>query len=828
MTIATTDRQAGPYAGDGTATVFPFSFKVFNASDIGVVTIDALGNNVTLVSGYSVFLNNDQNNNPGGNVLLTTALATGSKLLIVSNVPLTQPMALANTGGFFPTVLNDSADRIVAMIQQMANKLARTITAPPSSAETSVSLLLPDISQRGSKVLGFGPDGALAAYDQADFSGVQGPAGPQGIQGPPGATGAAGTGLTNKGAWVTGTTYTASDYVAASDGAGGQALFIAKGNPGQQFVSNTQPSSDATNWIKINAPQGPAGPAGSDASVTSANIQGALGFLPVSPTQLAAKADSADLAKANRALVSTFDAAPALILPAGTAILDITGKSVPGDFGDGAYRAVATQPTHQGKLLVGGQWFELMGEFVTPDQFLRTGDTDDRAAFQRMSDYMVAKGIITAQCAPRYYDCSSGQVSFNGIAAQLLGQGFTESGQVNGWNANISGFGETARGTWIRAGLVGSRAFTFSGGNARGARVDRIGFVQSHPTPGAGWAPTNYDYLFETVGSLGGLEIGDVMLLNINKGIICDNSGRLHLQRLRGQIFTEGLYIDRAYDLTTINMMDLWSFGTQDVNVQAYQMANLKAIRILRCDGIQADKFFVIVANKGISIETGSFGSATDIQFNNAYCDMTKIGLYIDQAGSTTHFKSFTAHGENINTPGTKQAGSCSVQLTAAASGGLHQFGYFRSEYYAVNGIKNQSNSTVTIYGQPRFQVMGGNAFSSSGGVPINTAFDPISDVSSGLGTYGIDYLPATDTKEYTYAATTNSSGAVNIAHGLSLPNGGSIRGCNAWVKGNSGEDIPMSITAVDGSFIYLTSSATYATRAVRATLRLSRFTDNW
>jgi hypothetical protein len=540
-------------------------------------------------------------------------------------------------------------------------------------------------------------------------------------------------------------------------------------------------------------------------------------------------ANQTNFSTASRGTVATYDAAPSIIQSTSAApLLSITGKTVAGDFGDAAYRPVATQPTHEGKIQVRGQWYELMGEFVTPDQFLRTGDADDRAAFQRMSDYMAAKGIIVAQCAPRYYDCSSGSVSFNGIAAQLIGQGFTESGNVNGWNANMTSFGETARGTWIRAGLVGARAFTFSGGNARGARVDRIGFVQSHPTPGTGWTPTNYDYLFENVNSLGGFEIGDVMLLNINKGVICDYSGRLHIDRLRGQVFTEGVYIDRAYDLCTINTVDLWTFGSSAAPVMAYQQNNLKALRLLRVDGVQADRFFVLGCNKGVSLENGSYGVATDVQFNNTYFDMTNVGVYITAPGSNSTFKTLTAHGENFNSPGAKQPGSCSMKVTSGGGGGLHQIGYLRSEYFAVNGILNQSNSIVTIYQQPLFNNMGGNAFSSTGGVPVNVAFDPVTDLTSGLGVYGADYITISDTLEYSFSGTVNGSGTLSVTHGLgaTLPYG--LRDAIAFVKGNSGEAVPMTFGSADGTGFNFTSNGAYAGRTAHATLRVSRFPQAW
>ena len=188
-----------------------------------------------------------------------------------------------------------------------ANPLAERAVLVPVGETPPV---LPDVATRAGKFLWFNDQGQAFAADAGgdsayqvwlnqgnsgtvnDFlNAIRGPIGPQGIPGSQGDPGSPGTGLTPKGAWVTGTTYTASDYVTDTDGAGGTALYIAKGAPGHTFVSSTAPKDDPTNWTKLSAPAGPPGPAGSDANVNSTNIAAALGYTPVNPTQLGLKAD---------------------------------------------------------------------------------------------------------------------------------------------------------------------------------------------------------------------------------------------------------------------------------------------------------------------------------------------------------------------------------------------------------------------------------------------------------------------------------------------------------------------------------------------------------
>lgn len=135
MSISSTTRKAGPFTGNDSTTVFPFAFKVFQAADLRVVQLeDGEEDDLTLDSDYTVALNADQDASPGGNVTLSDALATGTTLVITSDIDALQPMELTNAGGFFPRVLNDSADRQVILVQQLGEKVSRTVMAPLDEA----------------------------------------------------------------------------------------------------------------------------------------------------------------------------------------------------------------------------------------------------------------------------------------------------------------------------------------------------------------------------------------------------------------------------------------------------------------------------------------------------------------------------------------------------------------------------------------------------------------------------------------------------------------------------------------------------------------------
>lgn len=160
MTISSSTRKAGPFSGNGVTTAFPFTFKVFAASDIRVVKTSALNveTTLTLTTHYTVSLNADQDNDPGGTVTYAS-LATGTKLTIVGALSELQPTDITNGGGFFPRVIENALDRMVVYVQQLREVVNRAIQFPVSDAAGSVSL--PVASARANKALIFDADGGV-------------------------------------------------------------------------------------------------------------------------------------------------------------------------------------------------------------------------------------------------------------------------------------------------------------------------------------------------------------------------------------------------------------------------------------------------------------------------------------------------------------------------------------------------------------------------------------------------------------------------------------------------------------------------------------------
>lgn len=145
MTVPASSRRAGPFTGNGVTSSFPFTFKVFSTADIQLVRTLTTGTEVALTTGFSVTLNGDQDNNPGGSI--NYLLASGEKLTIIGALPYEQPADLPTGGAFSATVVENAIDRAVILIQQLLEQVNRGVRLPVSAANVSATLPVPEASK---------------------------------------------------------------------------------------------------------------------------------------------------------------------------------------------------------------------------------------------------------------------------------------------------------------------------------------------------------------------------------------------------------------------------------------------------------------------------------------------------------------------------------------------------------------------------------------------------------------------------------------------------------------------------------------------------------
>ena len=149
MTVATSTNRVD-YTGNGSTTVFSFSFRIFANSDLVVTRATPAGVETTLVLGTDYTVTGAGSYN-GGSVTLASALANNYKLTILRELDLTQETDLRNQGSFFAETHEDVFDRMTMVAQQLQEQIDRSAKLPITSAEDTEALiadivLLADIS----------------------------------------------------------------------------------------------------------------------------------------------------------------------------------------------------------------------------------------------------------------------------------------------------------------------------------------------------------------------------------------------------------------------------------------------------------------------------------------------------------------------------------------------------------------------------------------------------------------------------------------------------------------------------------------------------------
>ncbi|WP_300710595.1 tail fiber protein [uncultured Desulfovibrio sp.] len=155
------------FEGNGTATEFPFAFKVWDVSQLTVTLTDPDGKS-SPATGWTAQLAED-----GGTVAYLhegQPLPVGWLLAITRNMPFTQEIDLVSATRFDPAVMEDGLDMATAERQQLREQLSRSVILPATSDQSPQELadrLLEAEKTAVSAAQKAGMD-AAAASEQAD------------------------------------------------------------------------------------------------------------------------------------------------------------------------------------------------------------------------------------------------------------------------------------------------------------------------------------------------------------------------------------------------------------------------------------------------------------------------------------------------------------------------------------------------------------------------------------------------------------------------------------------------------------------------------------
>ena len=171
MTISSTTTKVS-FAGNASTTVFAYSFKIFETTDLEVIIrIAATGGETvkTLTTDYSV---SGAGVDTGGNVTFGSAPASGETIVIRRKVPITQGTDYVENDTFTAESHESALDRLTTIAQQQQEEVDRTIKAP--STDTA-SLELPSSTARASRIMAFDASGGIttSAVDSLSLATLQ-------------------------------------------------------------------------------------------------------------------------------------------------------------------------------------------------------------------------------------------------------------------------------------------------------------------------------------------------------------------------------------------------------------------------------------------------------------------------------------------------------------------------------------------------------------------------------------------------------------------------------------------------------------------------------
>jgi hypothetical protein len=398
------------------------------------------------------------------------------------------------------------------------------------------------------------------------------------------------------------------------------------------------------------------------------------------------------------------------------------------------------------------------------------GSTDDGPAFQLAVNSLGNNGG-TILVPPGTYLINTQVVISNYYGAVTFeGYGW---GDFYGPYANPSP-APSAGGSKLKTTNSASSPFSITAG-ANGVRFRYLSCLESHPTPGSGWAPTAYQPFFNVQAD--GFELDHVFFFGINKGVVVGQTGtavgRASFTHVWGEFFTYGISIVFAADVCRIDNMHVWPFWSQATNndVLVYTATNPKAIATYRCDNPQFSNIFTYACHNAIYIGATSDGTTSKMIVNNIDADATDTGIQIDANNVTLAVNNYSSQpGPNALVGATSrslfiQASSCSVQVTNFRSARTNV------ESVYVGGTNN--NVGIVNYDVNHWSAAGG----SNGAIASADASNIIAlagRIVFGPTDYGTQFggtlssINWPNATQGTSTGNTSGSGNVVVTHGLS------------------------------------------------------------
>lgn len=318
MTVSSATSRVS-YNGNGSTTVFAYTFKIFDQDDLTVIIRSANGTETvkTITTHYTV---SGVGSAGGGNVTMLTAPASGESIVILREQDLVQEFDLVPNDPFPAQLMEDALDKLTFMVQQHSEELDRAIKASRTNTIGSTEFTI-SAANRANKIFAFDSAGELAVTQELG---------------------------TFRGNWSSGTAFAQRDLVKDTSNSNVYICVTAHTSTGSQPISS---NADAAKWaLIVDAASVAASAAAAAASVVDAEAAQAAAEAAQAAAELAET--NAETAETN---AETAQAAAESAQSAAEAARDATLAAYD-SFDDRYLGAKSSNPSvdNDGNALVGG------------------------------------------------------------------------------------------------------------------------------------------------------------------------------------------------------------------------------------------------------------------------------------------------------------------------------------------------------------------------------------------------------------------------------------------------------------------------------------------
>lgn len=163
MTVSSSTSRVS-YNGNGSTTVFAYTFKVLDQDDLTVIVRSSNGTETvqTITTHYTV---SGVGSDSGGNVTMVTAPASGETITILREQPLTQGLDLVPNDPFPAETLEEALDKLTFMVQTIDEEVGRSLKASRTNTISTTEFTV-SASDRANKVFAFDSSGDIAVTQE--------------------------------------------------------------------------------------------------------------------------------------------------------------------------------------------------------------------------------------------------------------------------------------------------------------------------------------------------------------------------------------------------------------------------------------------------------------------------------------------------------------------------------------------------------------------------------------------------------------------------------------------------------------------------------------